>query len=90
MTNGPDWIYGNEGREYYPFFIRNKVARLYEQLWSAVYANLLKHNGYLEENFKGLDWNDPNDHSKGATIRFKDGIGLKVTIELDHAPTITD
>lgn len=90
MPTKPEWIYTTEGREYYPWFIRSKVVKLRLQLWDAIYMNLVRHSGFLPEEFKGLDWNDPLDHSKGATIRFRDGIGIRVTIELDHAPTITD
>ena len=85
-----EFIYTEQGKEYYPFFIRNRVNKLQEDLWNAIYANLLKHDGFLEEEFKGLKWNDPFVHSKGATINFREGIGIRVTIELDHAPTITD
>jgi hypothetical protein len=89
MEAKPAWIYTREGGEYYPLYIRRLVNFIQSQLWDAVYEKIMA-DTEVGHRFKGLDWNDPFDHSKGATIRFKDGIGFKVTIELDHAPTITD
>ena len=67
--------------EAYAFFIRNRTDDFKDDLWKGIWNSMRNH-----PLFKGANYPVNGE----SVLLFKDGIGIKVTIEIDHAPTITD
>ncbi len=78
------YVHTVEGQQYYPFYIRNKVESLRVDIERVIFDLFKNHPD-------AKSWTPyPVGKPTEFKINFRDGIGFKITVELDHAPTITD